>query len=71
MFLKWHVLTYEIEIVTFFAVKKKKQGKGTNPQLNGTLYNSIKPGLFRANQNNIYNLTREPERKRDQEMNGY
>ena len=32
---------------------------------------SIKPGLFRANENNTYNLTREPERKTDQEMNGY
>ena len=27
VFLKWHVLTYEIEIVTFFAVKKKSKEK--------------------------------------------
>ena len=61
--MKWKLLN--------FSLKKRKKEKGTNPKLSGTQRQQCKQGLFRANQNNIYNLTREPERKRDQEINRY
>lgn len=73
MFLKLYFMTDKIQIVKIFIEKKLKDNKswvricyGTN----GT-QGQCEPGLFWANQKNIYNQTREPERERDEEINRY
>lgn len=59
-------MTNKTQIVKIFIGKKNER---TNRKPNGTQGQQYKPGLFWANQKNMYNLTREPERERHGEVN--